>query len=54
MPIVFSHWSVRPANQMFTLKMLPPIVSTLGLTLLANAVSRRPVAEDLHQRMWIK
>lgn len=54
MPTVSSYWPARPANHMFTLKLLPPTVSTLVLTLLVSAVTRRPVAGDLHQRMWIK
>lgn len=54
MPTASSHWSARSANQMFTLKLLPPTVSTLVLTLLVSSVARRPVAGDLHQRMWIK
>lgn len=39
---------------MITLKLPPPLVSTLGLALLVSAVWRRPGAEDQRQRMWIK
>ncbi|GAA6228780.1 uncharacterized [Lates japonicus] len=53
MPTESAHWPAASANQMFTLKLLPPVACTLGLTLLVSTVARRPVAKDLHQRMWI-
>lgn len=46
MSSVWADWLICPANQTFTLKLLPPLVSTLEPALLDSAEASRPVTGE--------